>query len=141
PDWDIPSPEELSESLPDFEVFEMIGRGGMGIVYRARQPELKREVAIKILPEVWKLDPNALERFRREARSMARVQHPNLITIFETGDTARECPFFAMEFVPGQDLNEWIRAEQRSKTEILDLFPRSAMAFSMRTRMGSFIGI
>src|SRR6516162_2609038 len=72
-----PTPEELAHRFPQLEILELIGKGGMGAVYRARQPGLDRQVAVKILPPQVARDPLFAERFSREARSLARFSHPN----------------------------------------------------------------
>src|SRR5947209_7400687 len=74
-----PSPEELAGRLPQFDVLELVGKGGMGAVYKARQKGLDRLVAVKILPPEVSHDPAFAERFTREARALARLEHPNIV--------------------------------------------------------------
>ena len=89
--------------LGSYEVISAIGAGGMGEVYRARDPRLGREVAIKVLPEDLARDGERIARFEREARSLAALNHPNVATLhgFEADDG---CRFLVMELVEGEDL-------------------------------------
>jgi len=99
-----PTAEEMGLLFPDFSSFEFIDRGGMGAVYKAVQPELDRIIAIKILPPETAADPEFIERFRREAASLARLDHPNIVRLHDYGE--REgFAFFVMEFVEGIDLS------------------------------------
>ena len=78
--------------FPQYEVSDLIGRGGMGAVYRGRQVELDRTVAIKLLPLEVSVDPNFADRFRREARAMAKLHHPNIVPVFDFGEDELEIP-------------------------------------------------
>lgn len=91
--------------LGPYEVLEMLGSGGMGEVYRAKDTRLKREVAIKILPSRLSSDIARLERFEREARSASALNHPNIVTIHEVGQ-GDSTPFIVMELVDGKSLRE-----------------------------------
>src|SRR5260370_35777088 len=77
-----PCPQELAARLPNLEVLELVGRGGMGIVYKGRQPFLDRQVAIKLIRPDFGSDEESQHRFIQEARSLARLQHPNIVTVF-----------------------------------------------------------
>ncbi len=90
-----PSVDELAVHFPDLEIMEVIGFGGMGAVYKARQPKLDRLVALKIL-HVHDDDPAFEERFNREARVLARLNHPNIVTVFDFG-TSGPFHFLIME--------------------------------------------
>ena len=81
----VPSPEELAAKFPQLEILELLGRGGMGAVYKARQKELDRIVALKILPPGIGDDPAFAERFSREAKALAKLNHPNIVTLYEFG--------------------------------------------------------
>jgi hypothetical protein len=83
-----PSPplEEIARRFPQLEVLECLGRGGMGVVYKARQPRLNRFVALKILAREKEQDPRFAERFTREAQALARLSHPNIVTIYDFGE-------------------------------------------------------
>src|SRR5262245_21397344 len=76
---------ELAAAFPHLEILELIGQGGMGFVYKARQPKLERFVALKILPQSSTSDPRFAERFTREGRLLARLSHPNIVTIHDFG--------------------------------------------------------
>jgi serine/threonine-protein kinase len=77
-DFVPPAPEELSVLFPEFEIVSLLGRGGMGAVYKAVQPELDRTVAVKLLPPETAQDAEFMERFRREAATLARLDHPGI---------------------------------------------------------------
>ncbi len=110
PAWEPPSPEELTAAFEGYSVETLIGRGGMGAVYRATQNSLKRRVAIKLLPaELTEADPDFAERFRAEAEIMATLDHPNIVTIHDFGRTHAGHFFIVMEFVEGTDLHQLIR--------------------------------
>src|SRR5262249_5675449 len=80
-----PSIAELAGAFPQLEILEFLGQGGMGAVYKARQPGLDRLVALKVLPRESGKDPAFAERFTREARALARLSHPNIVAIHESG--------------------------------------------------------
>lgn len=92
----------------DYTILREVGRGGMGVVYEAEQRSLGRRVALKILPLRGGKDGVALERFRREARTAARLHHTNIVPVFEVGQDGEIC-FFAMQFIQGQPLDEVIQ--------------------------------
>ncbi|MBL9168943.1 MAG: serine/threonine protein kinase [Verrucomicrobiales bacterium] len=102
--WLPPEPNELAHLFPDFEILELLGRGGMGAVYRARQRSLDRDVAIKLLPTEAASDPVFADRFRNEARALGRLHHPNIVAIHEAGQTQAGHLFIVMEYVRGQDV-------------------------------------
>ena len=106
--WTPPTPEEVGSLFPNYEILSMLGRGGMGAVYRARQTELDRLVAIKLLPLEISVDKDFADRFRREARAMAKLNHPNIIAVHDFGQTSEGHLFFAMEFVEGANLHDII---------------------------------
>lgn len=100
----------IGRRLGGFEIVEEIGRGGMGVVYRARQLSLDRDVAFKTLASELTIDEAALERFRHEAHIAARINHPNLVQIHDVG-REDDVHYFAMELVPGESLEKLIRRE------------------------------
>ena len=108
-------PEELAldlddprqRELGDYTLLEKLGQGGMGVVYRARQNSLDREVAIKLLAAGPWASRDFIERFRREAQSAARMQHPNIVAIYEVG-RHDDLNFFSMRLVAGPSLAEHI---------------------------------
>lgn len=97
--------EPLPRELEDFELLRELGRGGMGVVYEARQHSLPRKVALKFLLAGPISSPADRQRFRFEAEAAAQLEHPNIVRIYQVSETAGE-PFFAMEFVPGPSLSE-----------------------------------
>lgn len=119
-----PSAEELNELLPQFEVIELIGQGGMGAVYRAKQTRLDRMVAIKLLPPFGEDDGSHFaERFEREARAMAMLNHPNIVTVHDYGETDRDHRYFVMEYVDGSDLHTLIQGGQLTTKHALGWMP------------------
>jgi predicted Ser/Thr protein kinase len=119
--WTPPSETEIERLFPQYEMLGMLGRGGMGAVYKARQRELDRCVAIKLLPLEVSVDKDFADRFRREARAMARLHHPNIITVFDFGTTAEGHLFFAMEFVEGVNLADAIHREGLTPAQTLSI--------------------
>jgi len=94
-----------------YDVVDVIGRGGMGVVYRARDPQLGRLVAIKMMTAGIDEDPELVQRFFREARSTASLQHPNIVTVYELGDYSGN-PYLAMEYLEGCSLDAILSARQ-----------------------------
>src|SRR5262245_25875187 len=94
--------------LGDFEILREVGRGGMGVVYEARQVSLNRPVALKVLGPGLGLTPHAVQRFRREAEAAARLHHTNIVPVYATGEQDGT-HFYAMELVEGPSLNHVIR--------------------------------
>ncbi len=86
-DYPPPTPAELASYFPDLEILELVGRGGMGVVYKARQKRLERLVALKILSPKIGQDPAFAERFAREARAMAMLSHPHIVAVYDFGQT------------------------------------------------------
>jgi serine/threonine protein kinase len=100
-----PAPGELAGLFPQLEVLELLGQGGMGAVYKARQVKLDRLVALKVLPPAAAGGPGFAERFEREARAMARLSHPNIVAVHDFGD-AGGLYYLVMEFVEGANLRQ-----------------------------------
>src|SRR5262245_31252969 len=106
--------------LGSYEVLAAIGEGGMGEVYRAHDPRLGRDVALKVLPADVAHDPARLERFRREARAVAALNHPHIVTIYST-EEADGIPFLTMELVEGQPLEALIPPDGMPLTRFFDV--------------------
>lgn len=120
-----PSVEELAGHFPQLEILGLIGNGGMGAVYKARQRELDRIVALKILPPGIGDDPAFASRFAREARALAKLSHPNIVTLYEFGRGAGDGPyFFLMEYVDGVNLRQLLHAERVAPREALEIVPQ-----------------
>ena len=101
----------------------MLGAGGMGAVYRARQRGLDRLVALKILPPKFSADPAFAERFAREARTLARLNHPNIVDVYDMGQTG-QLYYFLMEFVDGVSLRQMLQAHRLTPQETLAIVPQ-----------------
>jgi predicted Ser/Thr protein kinase len=118
-----PSVEEIAKLFPNLEIIAFIGKGGMGAVYKARQPGLDRIVALKIIPPQTAAGPGFIERFNREARALAKLSHPNIVAVHEFGQV-NGLPYFIMEFVDGLNLRELERAGKLSAREALQIVPQ-----------------
>ncbi|MCB9937461.1 MAG: protein kinase [Planctomycetaceae bacterium] len=113
-----PTIEELGAIFKQLEILELLGQGGMGAVYKVRQRMLDRVVALKILPSEISRDPTFAERFTREARALAKLTHPNIVTVYEFGEMDGVY-YLMMEFVDGVNLREAIQAESLVPAEAL----------------------
>jgi serine/threonine-protein kinase len=119
-----------------YELLEILGRGGMGVVYRARDRVLDRIVAVKVLPADRSQDPMFVTRFEREARSVAALNHPNIVAVFDTGhdDSTR---FIVMEFVSGMSLQQGLRQQgPLSAARAVDIAARIASALAAAHEKG-----
>src|SRR5688500_12919754 len=96
----------------EYEVLEELGRGGMALVYRARELQLEREVAVKVLPFTFSFDADVVERFQREARTSARLEHPNIISIYRVGQASRVI-YFVMKYLRGGSLSAILGERRR----------------------------
>jgi len=100
---------DIAKHFPQLEILECLGRGGMGVVYKARQPKLNRLVALKLLAPEKGADARFAERFAREAQALALLNHPNIVTVYDFGQTEGFC-YLLMEFVDGASLRQLLRA-------------------------------
>ena len=124
--WEPPSPQHIAQLLPQYQIEGLIGRGGMGAVYKGRQITLQRPVAFKILPAELARSSEFVGRFHREAQLLASLSHPGIVTIFDFGQTTEGHLFFIMEYVDGTDLNRLIRDTRQP------LDPKLALSLTMQ---------
>ncbi len=115
-------PEQIAPHFPQLEILECLGRGGMGVVYKARQKTLNRFVALKLLAPERVRDVKFAERFTREAQALAALNHPNIVTIYDFGQ-AGGFYFLLMEFVDGVNLRQLLRARKFTPEEALTIVP------------------
>jgi serine/threonine protein kinase len=111
--WKPPSLEELHKILPQYEISEILGVGGMGAVYKGRQVSLKREVAIKILCDAGDEndDLNFVARFKQEAESMAGLDHPAIVSVHDFGEAEGGLLYLVMEFIDGMDIHHYLQQQ------------------------------
>jgi len=121
--FEPPSLEKLRERFLQFEILELLGRGGMGAVYKARQKRLDRLVALKLLPPEIGADPAFAQRFEREARALAKLNHPNIVTLYEFGESDG-LYYFLMEYVDGASLRQLLQAGRVAPREALAIVPQ-----------------
>ena len=137
PGFAAPTPQDLSHFFPQLEILELLGKGGMGAVYKARQPGLDRVVALKILPPDVGGDPAFAERFTRKARALAKLSHPNIVAVFDFGlafpsgahthephGSDGGLYYFLMEYVDGVNLRQALRAGNLKPAEALKIVPQ-----------------
>jgi serine/threonine protein kinase len=148
--WSPPTPEELAPLFPELEILSLLGRGGMGAVYKARQKSLDRTVALKILPPALAADPSFPQRFTHEAQALAKLNHPHIVTIHDFGTKSGQwpgisgenemqppgsgpqslttadwpLPYFLMEFIDGPSLRQLMNARTLSPKEALAIIPQ-----------------
>lgn len=119
--WLPPSPEDLGRLFPGYGIESLIGSGGMGAVYKARQLRLNRDVAIKVLPAELAEDAEFVQRFEREAQTLAGLNHPGIVAIHDSGKTASGHLYFVMEFVNGTNLQQLIQRGGLSPAQTLEI--------------------
>ena len=130
-----PPLEEIARQFPQLEVLECLGRGGMGVVYKARQPRLNRFVALKILAREKEKDPRFAERFTREAQALARLNHPNIVTVYDFGET-NGLYYLLMEFVDGMSLRQLLQTRKLAPEEALVIVPSICEALQYAHEQG-----
>lgn len=119
--WQPPSIGTVAAGFPQYEILDLLGRGGMGAVYLARHRSLDRLVALKLLPGEYSGDEKFVQRFHREARALARLHHPNIVGVHDFGSTADGWLYLAMEHVEGRTLGDLIRERRPGLPEVLDI--------------------
>ncbi len=119
--WEPPDPAELQLLLPQYRIEALIGRGGMGVVYKGSQSRLGRSVAVKLLPAELADDEGFVARFEREARTLAHLDHPGIIQVHDFGQTSEGHLYFVMEYVDGTDLFQMIHGPGLKPAEALEI--------------------
>lgn len=130
-----PNPEELAPHFPQLEILHLLGQGGMGAVYKARQVRLDRPVAFKVLPPEVGKDPTFAERFLREARTLARLSHPHIVTVHDFGELGGYF-FFLMEYVDGVNLRQALQAGKFTPEQALKVVPQICDALEFAHEKG-----
>jgi serine/threonine protein kinase len=118
-----PTPADLALNLPQLEILELLGQGGMGAVYKARQTKLDRLVAVKILPPEWGKDPAFAERFAREAKALAKLTHPHIVSVYDFGESDGLF-YLTMEYVHGVNLRQLFQERRLAPAEALAIIPQ-----------------
>jgi serine/threonine protein kinase len=121
--FEAPSPAELSARLPNLEVEQVLGHGGMGVVYKGRQPFLDRNVAIKVVRPDLLANPESQQRFLAEARTLARLEHPYIVTVYDFGK-AGDLYYLVMQYVDGSSLRSRLAAKTITERDVLDYVPQ-----------------
>jgi serine/threonine-protein kinase len=116
---------EMLGELGDYELLEEVGRGGQGVVFRARQKRLNRIVALKVISLGQCASEAHLKRFRREAEAAASLDHPGIVPIHEVGERDRSC-YFSMQFIEGGQLDEVVRSTPMSIRQAAELIAKVA---------------
>lgn len=116
-----PSIEDLSALIPAYDFIEFVDRGGMGAVYRARQRSLERIVAVKLLPVVLGNRKAFSERFKREARALALLNHPNIVSVYDFGEASGGSLYYVMEYVKGTNLRHLMREGKTTSRRLLSI--------------------
>ena len=135
PGFTPPTLEEIAPCFPQLEVLGLLGRGGMGAVYKARQKDLDRLVALKILPLEVGAEPAFAERFFREARALAKLSHPNIVTVYDFGETDG-LYYFMMEYVEGTNLRHLLSTSRLQPPEALAIIPPICAALQFAHNAG-----
>ena len=127
--YTLPTGAELEGQFPELKIREMVGSGGMGCVFRAQQSRLERDVALKLLPRELGADGMFAERFSREARAMARLNHPNIVSIHDLGES-NGLHYLIMEYMDGMNLRELLEAGPISPLDAIRIFESVCQALA-----------
>jgi serine/threonine protein kinase len=130
---------EVSKLFPHLDIIGFLGRGGMGSVYKARQPRLDRQVALKILSPEKQGDAQFAERFEREARALARLNHSEIVAVYDFGEVQGHY-YLLMEFVDGLTLRQLLRARRWRRRKLWPSCRTSAKRCNTRTTRASCTG-
>ncbi len=131
-----PDPDDLAKQLPQLDIRELIGQGGMGFVYKAKQRHLDRDVALKILHSELQQDPAFAKRFEREAQALAKLNHPNIVSVFDSGHTEAGNYYFIMEFVDGVNLRDVLQSGHLEPEKALTVVPQVCEALQYAHERG-----
>ncbi|MEM7011877.1 MAG: protein kinase [Verrucomicrobiota bacterium] len=132
---DLTTDEFVAVSLGDFTLTGELGRGGMGVVYEAEQRSLNRKVAIKMLPSAVLSGNDSIERFRKEAEATAAIDHPNIVPIYEVGETEGQ-PYMAMKLIEGQPLSMLVRQLRGNQRKVVKLMTKVCDAVFAAHKLG-----
>ena len=130
-----PPDADMVRAFPQFEILQLIGAGGMGRVYKVRQPHLDRVAALKILPRELAADPAFAERFSREGRALAKLSHPNIVGVFDFGMSG-DYYWLLMEYVDGVNLRQAMHAAAMAPSEALHIIPAICTALEYAHSQG-----
>ena len=129
------TPAEITALFPQLEILECLGQGGMGVVYKARQPRLNRLVALKILAQEKDRDGQFVERFAREAQALARLSHPNIVTVHDFGEAGGHC-YLVMEYVDGLNLRQLLLTGKITPEQAMTIVPKICDALQYAHEQG-----
>ncbi len=131
----VPSMEKVAAAFPQLEILGLLGSGGMGVVFKARQKHLNRVVALKLMGEPFASKPSFVERFEREARVLAKLNHPNIVTLYDFGQAGGFC-YLLMEYVDGVNLAQAMRAGRFTPAQALAVIPKVCEALQYAHELG-----